>query len=83
MWRAEAVAEQSWARTAWLCHVVAGLLGVKHPTLAEYNPLELAKRHTSNATTRAWIERVRKRLPKDLSEAEIERRWERVKGRSG
>jgi len=53
-------------------------MGDKHATPKQFNPLVLVKHRTSDASTRAWIERVRGRLPKSLTESEIQRRWERV-----
>lgn len=82
-WRRHAVQLEAWDRTAWIALHVIAPWSKKPPKFEQLNPLRAAKETVSLAETHEWLEQARATLPKKLTEAEIEARWQAACARMG
>ena len=80
-WRAEALAERDWELTAWRCYYQPWFSAPESPDV--FNKLKLAAQAEAAMRAKRLEEEARKSLPKTLSNAEAQARFNAFVLRTG
>ena len=73
---------EDWDRTAWLCFWMPRLTKKKY-TFEDFHPVRGQTKKVNIFKLNEWLKKVGENLPNELSEEEIDKKWEEYKRNAG